>query len=329
MLLVILGLIFIVSIAIAFGVVSLQKYMNPEPSLMQVRLSQLKEQHEEEEALYEYNNTSDLTRFLRGSGYSSEELGKLLEKYSFFGSLKRLIRQSGIVVPPDKFFIMFMAAPLAFSLFSTLILKNPLIGLACLTIPVVSIFLLVFKRNQRLEKFTKQLPDALAMLTSSLRAGHSFQSALSIVSTEMPDPMSIELGNVVNDMNLGIPVKEALNKMIVSLNSLPDAKMLATAILIQREAGGNLAEILDKLGFTIRERFKMKGQIASLTAQSTMTGYVMGLAPITLLGIMTVFMGDYVAPLYETEIGNVALGIGAVMQIIGFFIMKKIVEIRV
>jgi tight adherence protein B len=130
-------------------------------------------------------------------------------------------------------------------------------------------------------------------------------------------------------MNLGIPVKEAMEKMVGNLDNMPDVKMFCTAVLIQREAGGNLAEILDKLSNTIRERFKLKGQIMALTGQARLTGYVLGCAPLVLLGILSMFFYSYVKPLYETEMGKMLLIVAAVLQVIGFLVMKKIIEIRV
>ena len=104
---------------------------------------------------------------------------------------------------------------------------------------------------------------------------------------------------------------------------------LKSAVIIQREAGGNLAEVLEKLGYTIRERFKLKGQIAALTGQSRMTGYVLGAAPILLLSFLTLIMYGYVKPLYESDLGHILLLVILVLQVIGFMIMKKIIDIRV
>lgn len=134
---------------------------------------------------------------------------------------------------------------------------------------------------------------------------------------------------MVKDINLGIPVRESLARMVSKLDTLPDVRMFATAVAIQREAGGNLAEVLENLGYTIRERFKLKGQIAALTGQSRLTGYVLGCAPVVLLAGLSVFFYDYVAPLYETEFGHYALIAAFILQVIGFFVMKKIIDIRV
>jgi tight adherence protein B len=133
----------------------------------------------------------------------------------------------------------------------------------------------------------------------------------------------------VRDINLGIPVREALSRLVAKLDTLPDVRMFATAVTIQREAGGNLAEVLENLGYTIRERFKLKGQIAALTGQSRLTGYVLGCAPAGILILLSIFMFDYVSPLYNTAMGHIALVVVVILQSIGFFVMKKIIDIRV
>jgi tight adherence protein B len=201
--------------------------------------------------------------------------------------------------------------------------------LAGILFPGLAFAFVEVKRRKRLSKFVIQLPDALGMITSALRAGHSFQSAMSVASTELSDPISTEFALVVRDTNLGIPMKEAMGKMVGRLDALPDVRMFVTAVMIQREAGGNLAEILEKLGYTIRERFKLKGQVSALTGQARLTGYVLGAAPAIIFIGLSLFMYSYVQPLWETLLGHIAIGVVIVMQAIGFFVMRKIIEIRV
>ena len=134
---------------------------------------------------------------------------------------------------------------------------------------------------------------------------------------------------MVRDINLGIPVPDALVRLVNKLDALPDICIFATAVTIQREAGGNLAEILESLANTIRERFKLKGQIAALTGQSRLTGYVLGGAPATMLVGLSIFMYSYVKPLYETDMGHLALMVAMGLQIVGFLVMRKIIDIRI
>lgn len=306
----------------------LQRYNNPEPSVIQQRLNQLKERNEEG-GFVEQEQARKLARLYKDSNYQNAELAKKFEKIPFFIHLRDQMQQAGLATPADKFFITNMLLPMGlFLLLGTVTGIFP-ICLVGFVIAVISYFYVVFKKKQRLAKLVTQLPDALSMITSSLRAGHSFQSALSVVSTELSDPVAGEFSNMVRDINLGIPVKDAMSRMVLRLDSLPDLCMFSTAVLIQREAGGNLAEVLENLGYTIRERFKLKGQISALTGQSRLTGYVLGGAPAFLLTGLSLFMYGYVKPLWETDMGHFALLVAVILQAIGFFIMRKIVDIRV
>jgi tight adherence protein B len=317
------------TLAVGSAVFFFQRYSNPEPSVIQQRLINIKTKQQQQDKQAETDAMQRLSKLYKEGGYDNENLGKRLEQLNFFNHLKTLMQQAGMKTPPDKYFMTGMLMPsivlivlgVATGMFPVALL-GPGAG-------VLAYFWVVFQRGKRFDKFVTQLPDALSMITSALRAGHSFQSALGVVATELADPIGTEFSNIVRDINLGIPVKEALNRMVGKLDALPDVRMFATAVLIQREAGGNLAEILEKLGYTIRERFKLKGQIASLTGQARLTGYVLGGAPAFLLVGLSLFMYSYVKPLWETDLGHVLLVLAVIMQGIGFFIMKKIVDIRV
>ncbi len=319
----------ICTLAIGAAMFFFQRYNNPEPTVVQNRLTQLKTRQQEESDYIQSEQTRKMVRIYKEADYQNEKLGNQLEKLPFFRTLKIRMQQAGMRTAPDKYFILNIIVPLV---------GLTLLGLCTGSLPLAamgplaalgSYGFVLFKRKQRLHKFVTLLPDTLGMITSSLRAGHSFQSALTVVSTEMPEPISGEFAVMVRDINLGIPVKEALTRLTMKLDTLPDVRMFATAVMIQREAGGNLAEVLEKLGYTIRERFKLKGQIAALTGQSRLTGYVLGCAPAVILVGLTVFMYAYVQPLWETDMGKLALGVVVVLQSIGFFVMKKIIDIRV
>ena len=314
------------AVAIGAALFFLQRYTHPEPSLLQQRLAHLKTRQKQEETSSENEQLQRFSKLYKGSVYSNESLGKFLEQFNLFQHLKLRMHQEGMS-HPDQYILKFMLIPSVLGL-----------AIACVfplaaVLPVVAIAggygNIIWKRSKRYGKFITQLPDALSMITSALRAGHSFQSAMGIVTTEMGDPIATEFSAVVRDINLGIPVKEALGRMVGRLDTLPDVRMFSTAVIIQREAGGNLAEVLEKLGYTIRERFKLKGQIAALTGQSRMTGYVLGAAPVLLLSFLSLIMYGYVKSLYETDLGHLILLVILVMQAIGFMVMKKIIDIRV
>lgn len=329
MILMMAGLMVLGAITFGAAVFFLQRYANPEPSVIQQRLTQLKERQSVEIETENMAQIRKLARLYKDKDYQNEDLGKKLEQFSFFTNLKLLLQQADIKIPADKYFLMYMALPIVVCLVLGLVTQFIPLMLGGFVVAAGAMLNAKIKRGKRLARFTQQMPDALLMICSALRAGHSFQSALGVVSNEMPDPIGSEFSAVVKDINLGIPVKEAMGRLSNKLNSLPDVRMFVTAVMIQREAGGNLAEVLEKLGYTIRERFKLKGQIAALTGQSRLTGYVLGGAPAFILAGLSLFMYEYVRPLYETDIGKVMLGVVVLLQSIGFFIMKKIIDIRV
>jgi tight adherence protein B len=315
--------------AMAMAGIFLFQYLQPEPNLIQTRLSRLKSHHLSVQQTDFVEHQIDLSALFKQTKFANQKLGKFIQKFSVVNHLKHLLHKSGDNTPLDAFIIMRFVVPAGAGLLLTLILHTPAALLIGLLVPAGSVFLLHLKKKAKFNKFTEQLPDAISLITSSLRAGYTFQSALQCVANDLSPPVSIEFAQVVNDINLGIPVKKALDKMVMNLELLPDVKMFTTAVLIQREAGGNLAEILDKLAFTIRERFKLKRQLSALTAQSRLTGYVLGCAPFGLLLGLTLLSYNYVKPLYTTPLGNIMLLVALVMMIIGFVVMKKIVQIRV
>lgn len=316
------------AVSIGIALFFFQNYQNPEPSPIQKRLTQLKEQ-QNQEGVFLNEQAQRLAKLYKEGDYQNEDWGKRLENLNLFLSLKHYMHQADMKTPPDQFFMTNMLLPVI--LFAVLGLMTGFFVLM-LAGPVVafgSYMFVLFKRGQRIQKLITQLPDALSLITSSLRAGHSFQASLTTVATELPEPIATEFSGLVRDINLGVPVKDAMARMVIRLDHLPDMCIFSTAVLIQREAGGNLAEVLEKLGYTIRERFKLKGQIAALTGQSRLTGYVLGGAPALILTGLSICMYSYVKPLWETDMGHLALLVVVVLQAIGFFVMQKIIDIRV
>jgi tight adherence protein B len=317
------------ALAVGAAIFFLQRYVSPDPSLLQQRLERLKGKAADAGSEGRVDELPKTSRFYKDSDYKNEALGRRLEQFAFFRLLKLRMQQADIKTPPDVFFVNNLLLPVG--LCTLLGLATGFFPLALLG-PIVGAGVYVFvniKRQQRYSRFIAQMPDALSMITSALRAGHSFQSALAIVAAEMPEPIGVEFSAMVRDVNLGIPVRDALVRLVNKLDALPDVCIFATAVTIQREAGGNLAEILENLGGTIRERFKLKGQIAALTGQSRLTGYVLGAAPAVMLTGLSLFMYSYVKPLYETDMGHLALLAAVGLQVVGFIVMRKVVDIRI
>jgi len=180
----------------------------------------------------------------------------------------------------------------------------------------------------RLNAFNKQLPDTITLLSNSLRAGSSFLQSIELVSREGAPPMSDEMGRVVREVNLGLGMEEALHNLVRRIKS-DDLDLMVTAIGIQQQVGGNLAEILDTIAFTIRERVRIKGEINTLTAQGRVSGYLVAFLPIGLGVALNAINPAFMAPLFTETIGRILIGVGAVMMTIGFLAIRKITDIKV
>jgi len=180
----------------------------------------------------------------------------------------------------------------------------------------------------RLSSFNKQLPDTITLLSNSLRAGSSFLQSIELVSREGNPPMSEEMGRVVREVNLGLGMEEALHNLVRRIKS-DDLDLMVTAIGIQQQVGGNLAEILDTIAFTIRERVRIKGDINTLTAQGRISGYVVAFLPIGLGAALNAINPEFMQPLFTQTIGQILIGVGAVMMTIGFLAIRKITDIKV
>ncbi len=184
------------------------------------------------------------------------------------------------------------------------------------------------KIGGRLGGFNKQLPDTIVLLSNSLRAGSSFLQSIELVSREGSPPMSEEMGRVVREVNLGLGMEEALSNLVRRIKS-EDLDLMVTAIGIQQQVGGNLAEILDTIAFTIRERVRIKGEINTLTAQGRVSGYLVAFLPIGLGAALNAINPAFMQPLFTQTIGRILIGVGAVMMTIGFLAIRKITDIKV
>lgn len=204
----------------------------------------------------------------------------------------------------------------------------PLYPVCALCTAVLPFFWLSFRRKQRFARFAKQLPDAMELVARALRSGHSLASGLQVVVQEMPDPISQEFGMAYEEQNLGVPIDVALKNVFRRVPNL-DFKFFATAVAIQRQSGGDLAEILDKIGHIIRERFRIMGQVQALTGEGRISGIVLMALPIVLFFVMYYLNPEYMMLLFTEEMGRKMIAMAVVMQIIGAFCIKKIIEIKI
>ncbi|MFZ5942660.1 MAG: type II secretion system F family protein [Bacillota bacterium] len=184
------------------------------------------------------------------------------------------------------------------------------------------------KKKQRFEKLGLQIGDCLTVMSNSLRAGFSFQQSMELVSKEMTGPLALEFGKTLREISFGTPTEQALANMAERVEC-DDLDLMITAVLIQRQIGGNLAEILDNISTTLRERIRIKGEIKTLTAQGRISGMVIGFMPPILFAVLLVINPGYIMELVQKQAGIMLLVAGVISEIIGFMIIKKIVSIEV
>ena len=185
-----------------------------------------------------------------------------------------------------------------------------------------------WRRNRRLSLFEELLPESIDLVGRALRAGHPLSSGFKMAADDGPEPVASELRRVFEEQRFGLPLQDSLLGMADRIN-LVDVRILVTAILIQREVGGNLAEILDNLSKVVRARFTIRRQIKVYTAQGRMTGYLLALLPFMLFGLLYTINPEYMSVLFTDPIGKILVGVALVMQLAGFFWIRKIVNIEI
>jgi tight adherence protein B len=269
-------------------------------------------------------------------------LNKVVEQRDFGANLAREIARADLKLKPSEFLMIWAASTIGIPLF--LILLSPFVSafgspLVWLIGGFIGFFIPRFWLNRRkggrLNAFNKQLPDTITLIANALRAGSSFLQAIELVVRESRPPISTEFARVIREVNLGLPFDQALDNMVRRVRS-DDLELMATAISVQHQVGGNLAEILDSIAYTIRERVRIKGEIRTLTAQQRLSGYVVAGLPIGLAAFLFVAAPGFMDPMFANPpavlglpAGVIILCIGGFMMFIGFLLIRKIVDIEV
>jgi tight adherence protein B len=243
--------------------------------------------------------------------------------------MSRLFQQADCPVRPEVFFgIMALCATLGFAGMAVTHAPLPLLPAGALMGSFLPLVWLLWRRKRRFKKFGKQLPDALELIARALRSGHSLSSGLHVVVEEMPAPISSEFGQAYEEQNLGVPIEQSLKNILVRMPNL-DLKFFVTAVAIQKQAGGDMAEILDKIGYIIRERFKIMGQVQALTGEGRISGVVLMALPIALFFAVYYLNPEYIMLLFTEELGRKMIAVAVVLQILGAITIKKIVNIKI
>ena len=244
-------------------------------------------------------------------------------------SLSTLIEQSGVHTTPSAIMLAMVLSAVVSGLLCMFFVKVPIFWIVA---AVFGSFIpygwLRHKRATRMKRFEEQFPEALDLLSRAIRAGHAFQTAMGMVAEELPVPVGIEFKKAFEQQNFGLPLRDVLDQMSERVPIL-DVKFFVTAVSIQRETGGNLAEILDNLAHVVRERFKILRQVRVHTAHGRFTGYVLLALPAALAVALTFINPEHMKLLFEERMGQMMIVGAIVMQAIGYLWIKKVIKIEV
>jgi len=252
-----------------------------------------------------------------------------LSKLSFVPKLQRTLDQANVDWKASRVLVnLFGIASLAgFGLFFAQMGLIVALG-AAVGVMILPLLVLVFLRKRRMNKLVEQLPDVFELISQALRAGHSLASGIHLVSEQLPDPAGTEFGRVFHEQNLGIRIEEALKNMADRVDIL-DVRFFVTAVQIQRQTGGDLAEVLDKIGAVIRDRIHLFGQVKALTAEGRLSGWTLLALPVLVFVIELQVNPKYAGMLLYDESGRMMLFAAVIMQLMGMAMIKKIVNIKV
>lgn len=314
--------IIIILILIAIGV---YVSSSSERNMMEERLGKYLDQDQPQQSRKDDKSSTLLT----------EWVNRRVEKSTWGDSLARSLARADLKFKPGEFiaFIVIIAITLGGGAWflggtdPTAKLVSGVIGLVMgIALPIVYVR---SQQGRRLTKFNNQLGDMLNLMVNGLRAGYSTMQAMEAVSKELPAPISEEFRRVVQEMQLGIPMDKALENLLRRIPS-EDLDFVVTAINVQREVGGPLAEILDTIAYTIRERVRIKGEIKVMTAQVTMSGRILSGVPFAVFLLIWIINQEYMMEFFKNPLcGGIAIGTGLIMIAVGYFIMMKIADIEV
>ncbi len=315
-------LAFLVVVAAVFALGSLVSQRSAQARLLKERLASEQKTPErpaeEELALLRDEQLSDIPA-----------LDNLLRRSARVSAIQKTLSQAGMSMRAGNLLGLSVAAAIATALVGYTLTRRPeSIWLGMLLGFSIPYLYASVKRTKRFEKFEELFPEAIDTLARAVRAGHAFTTALEMITNEVTEPVAGEFRQLYEEQKFGMPVRDALMNLTERV-PLVDVKFFVTAVMLQRETGGNLAEILDNLSYVIRERFKIQRQVRVYTAQGRLTmAFLMGMPPVV-VGLLSLMSPEFVKPLFNDPIGHILLVMGITLQTIGYFVIKKIIKIQV
>jgi len=315
-------LVFVVVALAAFALGSLVDQRSAQARLLKDRLASERKSPErapeEELALLRDEQLSQIPAFDR-----------LLRRSERVSAIQKMLAQAGMTMRAGNFLAISAVAGVVGAIVLYTLSKRVEIAWVALLVGFLAPYSYAsIRRNKRFEKFEELFPEAIDTLARAVRAGHAFTTALEMITDEVAEPVSGEFRQLYEEQKFGMPVRDALINLTDRM-PLVDVKFFVTAVMLQRETGGNLAEILDNLSYVIRERFKIQRQVRVYTAQGRLTmALLMGMPPI-IVTVMLVISPAFIRPLFSDPIGHTLLVAGITLQTVGYFVIRKIIRIQV
>jgi tight adherence protein B len=272
------------------------------------------------------------TTVLKEEGEGEDALSRLLAKLNLARKLQAEIRQAGMDWSVGKLVLLMVVTAVVGALlgyrFNVLIVPAVSIAVLAVVFGLAPYLYVLRRRTKRLDLFEEQFPEALDFLARAMRAGHAFSVSLEMLADESPDPLAHEFRQVFNEQNLGAPIEVALQNLAARVPLL-DVSFFVSAVALQKETGGNLSEILNKLAYVIRERFKLKGQVRAASAHGRMTGIILTVMPIVLMIGLSIVAPGYLQSMVRDPDGKWLILGAALGQILGYYFIRRIVNIKV
>jgi tight adherence protein B len=314
--------LFVLVAAAVFGVVAILDQRNARARLLRDRLESVQkaveQQPNEDLALVRDQTLSEIPA-----------LDTLLRRSAKITGLQEFLLQAGLKLRAGNLLMLSGISALVFASLVAFLGQAPVFAFVGALIGAFLPYSYVsYRRSKRFKKFEEIFPEAIDTLARAVRAGHAFTTALEMISDEVGEPIASEFRMLFEEQKFGLPVRDALMNLTERV-PLVDVKFFVTAVMLQRETGGNLAEILDNLSYVIRERFKILRQVRVYTAQGRLTMMLlMGLPPV-IVATMLVISPGFIRPLFTDPLGHVLIEVGIILQTVGYFVIRKIIQIQV
>ncbi len=256
-------------------------------------------------------------------------LNRILNQLQLARRLERLLVQAGMSMKVSVFLMASLTFACAAWVAVRVLMHHPVLAtFAGGVAGLVPLLVVRYKRGRRLHAFTEQFPDAIDMIVSALRAGFAMSGAIQMVAEECPEPVATEFRVLFEEQKLGLDIRQALLNFADRMPST-DAAIFVTSVLIQRDTGGNLAEVLEKIAYVIRDRFRILGEVRTFTAQGRLTGLILAMLPAALALVISFLSPGYMQHLLDNELGSMLITVAIGLQVVGFLTIRKIVDVKV